>query len=166
MKLPITRVLAMATGVFLLAQGVAIAQGQAAPTAPQTPQMPTAPQIVPCDWAKPVNLSSSPVAQALFQVLQWLLPIVGGFLIVLAGYQTIVTIGHGITASKKLQHAGTMIPADAASTPVATRLLEIFVGIFLLSVSLSGQWVSLINGTLNLALSVIHSVARALGAAC
>lgn len=116
--------------------------------------------LVPKSWDKPVDISNNAVAQAIYSVSVYVLPIVGAVVLIWGFFHLMVAVYQGL----KGETVGTGHILRVGGVPsVFARVLEILVGMLLVAVPLSGAWVDVVNAGYSLVLRIVNDAVASLG---
>lgn len=116
--------------------------------------------LVPKTWDKPVDISNNAVAQAIYGVSVYVLPIIGAVVLIWGFFHLMIAVYQGL----KGETVGTGHILRVGGVPsVFARVLEILVGMLLVAVPLSGAWVDVVNAGYSLVLRIVNDAVTSLG---
>lgn len=116
--------------------------------------------LVPKDWNKPVDISNNAVAQAIYGVSVWVLPIIGAIVLIWGFFHLMIAVYQGLRGESVA--AGQILRVGGVPS-VFARVIEILVGMLLIAVPLSGAWVDVVNTGYSLTLKIVNQAVNAMG---
>lgn len=116
--------------------------------------------LVPKDWNKPVDISNNAVAQAIYGVSVWVLPIVGAIVLIWGFFHLMIAVYQGLRGETVA--VGQILRVGGVPS-VFARVIEILVGMLLIAVPLSGAWVDVVNAGYSLTLKIVNQAVNAMG---
>lgn len=126
------------------------------------PTVALAATYLPGDWGRPMEVGTNPIVRAIVRLAGFLIPIFGVYVMVI-GLIGLIGAIRDAWQGREVRGVGKIL--QGGGTPVLVKLGEFVVGMLLIALPLTGQWVTIVDALLNFFQYVLEQTANALRSA-
>jgi len=117
---------------------------------------------LPDRWAEPMNVANNPIVNAIVRLAGFLVPIFGAYVMVI-GLIGLIGAIRDAWQGREVRGVGKIL--QGGGTPVLIKLGEFVIGMLLIALPLTGEWVTIVDALLNFFDYVLEQTASALRSA-